>query len=146
VIIEDSFEVAAPAERVWPILCDIPRVAGCIPNAEITEIVDAMTYNAKVAVKVGSVAVGYGATIHVESFDESTHTAKMRIVGNEIRGRGDVKAHVISKVVSRHGRTHVGLHTNAQISGIVATLGGRLIEGVAKKTVAEFAANLAQLL
>ncbi len=50
------------------------------------------------------------------------------------------------KVVSRHGATHVDLHTNAQISGIVATLGGRLIEGVAKKNVAEFAANLAQLL
>jgi carbon monoxide dehydrogenase subunit G len=145
-IIADSFEVAAPADRVWPILCDIPRVAKCIPNAEITEIVDDSTYKGKVSVKVGSVAVSYGATIHVESFDESTHTAKMRIVGNEIRGRAGVKAHVISKVVSRNGKTHVDLHTNAQIRGIVATLGGRLIEGVAKKTVAEFSANLAKLL
>jgi carbon monoxide dehydrogenase subunit G len=145
-IIEDSFEVDAPADRVWPILCDIPRVAGCIPNAEITEIVDDMTYKGKVSVKIGSVGVAYGATIHVESFDASTHTAKMRIVGNEVRGRGGVKAHVISRVVSRNGKTHVDLHTNAQISGIVATLGGRLIEGVAKKTVAEFSANLAKLL
>jgi uncharacterized protein len=145
-IIEDSFEVDAPADRVWPILCDIPRVAGCIPNAEITEIVDDMTYKGKVSVKIGSVGVGYGATIHVESFDASTHTAKMRIVGNEVRGRGGIKAHVISRVVSRNGKTHVDLHTNAQISGIVATLGGRLIEGVAKKTVAEFSANLAKLL
>jgi hypothetical protein len=57
VIIEDSFVVNAPADRVWPILCDIPRVGG--------------------------------------------HTAKMNIVGNEVRGRGGVKAHVVSRVVSR---------------------------------------------
>jgi carbon monoxide dehydrogenase subunit G len=145
-IIDDSFEVDAPPDRVWPILCDIPRVAGCIPNASITEIVDEKTYKAKVAVKVGPVAVSYGATIVVESLDEATHTATINIAGNELRGRGGVKAKVVSRVVSRNGKTHVDLHTDAQISGIIASVGGRLIEGVAKKTVAEFAANLAGLL
>jgi len=146
VIIDDSFEIAAPPERVWPILCDVPRVATCIPNAQITEIVDASTYKAKVAVKVGPVAVSYGATIVVESLDEATHTATLAVQGNETRGRGGVKAKVVSRVVSRDGKTHVDLHTEAQISGIIASVGGRLIEGVAKKTVAEFAANLAKLL
>lgn len=147
-IIEDSFAVDAPAGRVWRILCDIPRVATCIPNAQITEIVDDKTYKAKVAVKVGYVAVSYGATIVVESFDEATHTATMHVQGKEIRGRGrgGVKASVVSSVVSRGGKTHVDLHADAQISGIIVTFGGRLIVGVAKKTVAEFAANLAKLL
>jgi carbon monoxide dehydrogenase subunit G len=145
-IIDDSFEVDAPPERVWPILCDVPRVATCIPNAQITEIVDDKTYKAKVAVKVGPVAVSYGATIIVESLDDATHTATLQVQGNETRGRGGVKASVVSRVVSRAGKTHVELHTDAQISGIIASVGGRLIEGVAKKTVAEFAANLAKLL
>jgi hypothetical protein len=145
VIIDDGFDVAAPVDRVWPVLKDVPRVATCIPNAEITEVVDEKTYRAKVSVKVGPVSVSYRATIRVESFDDATHTATLRVEGEELRGRGGVKASVVSHATATNGSTHVDLHTDAQISGIVATIGGRLIEGVAKKTVAEFAANLATL-
>ena len=143
--IDDSFDVDAPVERVWPVLCDVPRVATCIPNAQITEIVDDTTYKAKVSVKVGPVAVSYGATIVVESLDDVTHTATLSVKGSESRGRGGVTASVVSRAEQQDGKTHITLHTEAQISGIIATVGGRLIEGVAKKTVADFAANLAKL-
>jgi uncharacterized protein len=146
VTIDDGFDVDAPVARVWPLLCDIPKVAGCIPNAEITEVVDPSTYRASVAVRVGPVAVKYGATIVVESLDEATHTATLRVQGDESRGRGGVRASVVSQAVAVGEKTHVTLHTDAQISGIIATVGGRLIEGVAKRTVAEFASNLAKLL
>jgi hypothetical protein len=145
VIIQDSFEVDAPVERVWPLLKDVPRVATCIPNAEITEVVDERTYRAKVAVKIGPVSVSYRATIVVESFDDAAHAATLRIKGDEMRGRGGVTATVVSTATARDGKTHVDLRTDAQISGIVATVGGRLIEGVAQKTVAQFAENLAKL-
>jgi uncharacterized protein len=146
VIIEDGFDVAAPLDRVWSLLKDIPRVATCIPNAEVTEVVDERTYKAKVAVKIGPVAVSYRATIVVESFDDASHTAQFRIKGDEARGRGGVTATVVTQTAERDGKTHVDLRTDAQISGIVATVGGRLIEGVAQKTVAQFASNLAKLL
>ena len=144
-IIDTSFEVDAPLERVWPVLKDIPKVAGCIPNAEVTEVVDGRTYRAKVAVKVGPVSVSYRATIAVEELDDANHVARFRIKGDETRGRGGVTASVVSTARAQDGKTHVDLHTDAQISGIVATVGGRLIEGVAHKTVASFAANLAKL-
>jgi len=144
--IDDSFTVEAPIERVWALLTDIPKVATCIPNAEITEVVDEKTYRAKVSVKVGPVSVGYKATIHVEQLDDSTHTAAFRIQGDELRGRGGVKAAVTSRAVPEDGKTRVNLRADAQISGIIASVGGRLIESVAKKTISEFAANLAKLL
>ena len=143
--IDEAFDVDAPLERVWNVLKDVPRVATCIPNASITDVVDDRTYRASVSMKVGPVAVSYKATIVVESFDDETHTARLRVQGDELRGRGGVKASIVSQAVERDGRTHVTLHTDAQISGIVATVGGRLIAGVAGKTVAEFAANLAAL-
>ncbi len=144
-IIEDAFEVDAPVERVWPLLKDVPRVATCIPNAEITEVVDERTYRAKVAVKVGPVSVSYRATIVVESLDDAAHAATLKVKGDETRGRGGVSATVVSTATARDGKTHVDLRTDAQISGIIATVGGRLIEGVAQKTVAQFAENLAKL-
>ena len=143
--IDDGFDVDAPIERVWPVLRDIPRVATCIPRAEITEIVDDRTYRARASVKVGPVEVSYRATITVDELDDAGHTARFTIKGDELRGRGGVNATVESKATERGGATHVAIHTEAQISGIVATIGGRLIEGVAQKTIAAFAANLAKL-
>ncbi len=143
--IDDSFEVDAPVDRVWALLKDIPRVATCMPNVEITDVIDPETYRAKASVKVGPVSVSYKATLHVEQIDDAEHTASFRVQGDELRGRGGVKAEITSKAVAIDGRTNVGLHADAQISGIIASVGGRLIESVAKKTIAEFAANLTKL-
>jgi carbon monoxide dehydrogenase subunit G len=144
--IDDTFDIDAPLEKTWPVLNDVPRVAGCIPNAEITEIIDDKTYRAKVAVKVGPVSVAYKATIKVASIDDETHTATLDIQGEDTKGRGGVRAKVVSHAEAIGERTRVVLHTDAQISGVIATVGGRLIESVARKTVAEFAKNLAALL
>jgi len=145
VTIDDGFDIDAPVDRVWALLRDIPRVTTCIPRAEITEVVDERTYKAKASVKVGPVEVSYRATITVESIDDTTHTARFKVKGDETRGRGGVSATIESKATEANGKTHVDLHTDAQISGIVATVGGRLIEAVAQKTIAAFAANLAQI-
>lgn len=144
-ILEDSFEEAAPVDRVWPVLKDIPRVSACIPNATITEMVDDRTFKASVGVKVGPVSVNYKATITIESMDDETHTAKFKVDGQDVKGRGGVHAAVTSQAVASGTGTRVTLHTDAKISGIVATVGGRLIEGVAKKTVAQFAENLSKI-
>jgi carbon monoxide dehydrogenase subunit G len=144
-IIDDSFDVDAPVDKVWPILKDVPRVATCIPNAQITETVDDKTYRAKVSVKVGPVSVGYNATITILSLDDTTFTATLDVKGDDTKGRGGVKASVVSRAEARGDKTHVDLHTDAQISGVIATVGGRMIESVARKTVAEFAKNLAAL-
>lgn len=140
--IDNEFEVGAPLDRVWPLLKDVRRVATCIPNAEITHVVDDATYKASVSVKVGPVNVNYRATVVVLSVDERAHRAEFRIDGQDKSGRGGIKATLTSSASERGGTTHVVMHTDAQISGIVATVGGRLIEGVAKQTVSTFAANL----
>ncbi len=144
-IIEDSFHVDAPLHLTWPVLNDIPRVATCIPYAEITEVVDDHTYRAKVSVKVGPVSVSYRATIVVETIDEDAHSATFRVHGDEITGRGGVRAIVMTRAEADGIRTRITLNTEAQVSGVIATVGGRLIEGVARKTVAQFALSLAAL-
>jgi carbon monoxide dehydrogenase subunit G len=141
-IVENAFDLNAPIEQVWPVLKDVPRVAGSIPGAKVTEVVDERTYRADVSVKVGPVSVNYRATIVVEEIDDAAHRAVLRVDARDKTGRGGVKATVTSTASSAGAGTHVDLHTDAQISGIVATVGGRLIEGVAKQTVAAFAANV----
>lgn len=141
-IIEDAFEVDAPVDRVWSVLKDVPRVATCIPGAKITEVVDPKTFRGTVGVKVGPVNVSYNATILVEQLDEASHEAKFAINGDEVRGRGGIRAGLESRVEPVSGGSRVTLKADAKISGVIATVGGRLIEGVAKKSIAAFAENL----
>lgn len=144
-MIDDAFEIHAPITRVWPVLTDIPRVATCMPGTVITDVIDPKTYRAKVQVKVGPVSVSYSATIGIASVDEITHTATLNVQGDEIKGRGGVRATMTSQVEEHSGNTLVKVHTDAQISGIIATVGGRLIESVAKKMTSQFAHNLEAL-
>jgi carbon monoxide dehydrogenase subunit G len=145
-IIEDAFEVDAPVEHVWDVLKDVPRVAGCIPGTKITEIVDPKTFRGTVGVKVGPVNVSYNATVVVEKLDDATHEAKFAIKGDEVRGRGGVRAGLQSRVEPAPGGSRVTLKADAKISGVIATVGGRLIEGVAKKSIAVFAERLRNIL
>ncbi|HEY4442093.1 MAG TPA: SRPBCC family protein [Candidatus Elarobacter sp.] len=145
-IIRDEFTVDAPLDRVWTLLKDIPRVASCLPNVAITEVVDPKTYRATATVKVGPVQVSYKVTITVETMDDAQHLASFRVQGDETRGRGGVRAQMTSQAFAEsENRTRVTLTADAQISGIVASVGGRLIESVAKRQIAEFAANLAKI-
>jgi len=146
VIIEDAFEVDAPVDRVWTVLKDVPRVATCIPGTKITEIVDAKTFRGTVGVKVGPVSVNYSATVVVEQLDDASHQARFAINGDELRGRGGVRAGLVSRVEPAPTGSRVTLEADAKISGVVATVGGRLIEGVAKKSIAMFAENLRKIL
>lgn len=145
-IIEDSFEVDAPVDRVWSVLKDVPRVASCIPGAKITEAVDERTYRGTVGLKVGPVSVSYNATIVVERLDDASHQAQFSISGDETRGRGGVRASMSSSVEPSASGSRIALRADAKISGVIATVGGRLIEGVAKKQIATFAENLSKLL
>ena len=146
-IIEDAFDVAAPIDRAWPMLMDVPRMAACIPGAEITGVIDPKNYRARVSVTVGPVKVGYNTTITIESIDDVSHTATIGVRGDELKGRGGVRATIVSHAEpASDGRTHVTLHTDYTISGPIVSVGGRLIESVARKTIAAFAKNLAGLL
>jgi len=35
--LEQTFTVDAPVQQVWDALIDVPRIAPCLPGAEITE-------------------------------------------------------------------------------------------------------------
>ena len=48
--LQNSFTVATDVETAWQVLLDVPRIAPCMPGAELTEVVDDRHFkgNAKV--------------------------------------------------------------------------------------------------
>ena len=69
--LENSFQVGAPPDRVFAYLLDINKVVGCVPGAELTEVVDASTFKGKVKIKVGPITVAYSGTASIADRDDA---------------------------------------------------------------------------
>ncbi|MCC6790141.1 MAG: hypothetical protein IT336_00565 [Thermomicrobiales bacterium] len=54
--IEREFDVAAPVDRVWGFLMDVPSMAQCIPGASGLRSIDDATHEATVPARVGPAA------------------------------------------------------------------------------------------
>ena len=73
--LENSFSVNAPPDRVFAYLLDINKVVGCVPGAELSEVVDPATFKGKVKVKVGPITVAYNGTARITDRDDAGRSA-----------------------------------------------------------------------
>jgi carbon monoxide dehydrogenase subunit G len=146
--LEQSFEVAAPLDRVWAALIDVERVAPCLPGAEVTGRNDDGSYNGSFRVKIGPTAAAYTGKLQMENVDEGAHTATMQAAGTDRRGQGGAKATIVSSVKEAgSGATVVEVSTDYSITGRLARFGrGGMIEDIGNRLLTEFAASLQAML
>ena len=138
--IENSFEVAAPPERVFAFLLDVNRVVGCVPGAELSEVVDPTTFKGKVKIKVGPVTVAYAGTARITDRDEAARTATLEGEGRETTGPGNARAKASMRVEESGAGSRVTVSTDFTVAGRVAQFGRGLMEDVSKSLVAQMAA------
>src|ERR671934_2018329 len=98
--IENSFTVGAPPDRVYQFLLDVNQVVGCMPGAELAEVVDPTTFKGKVKVKVGPITVAYSGPARISERDDATRTATLSAEGRETTGPGSARASAKMKVQS----------------------------------------------
>ena len=142
--LEQSFEVAAPLERVWKTLIDVEHVAPCLPGAAVTGRNDDGSYNGTFTVKIGPTTASYSGKLEMESIDEASHTATMQAQGTDKRGQGGAKATIYSRLAPADGRgTRVEVVTDYHITGRLARFGrGGMIEDISERLLREFAKRL----
>src|SRR5438445_7565553 len=90
--LENSFAVSAPPERVFAYLLDVNKVVGCVPGAQLSEVVDPTTFKGNVKIKVGPVTVTYNGTARISERDDAGHTATLTAEGRETTGPGSARA------------------------------------------------------
>ena len=138
--LENSFSVGAPPDQVFAYLLDVNKVVGCVPGAELSEVVDPTTFKGKVKVKVGPIAVAYSGTATIADRDEARRTATLQADGRETTGPGSARASAHMSVEPEGAGSLVKIVTDYSVAGRVAQFGRGVMEDVSRRIVNDMAA------
>jgi uncharacterized protein len=142
-LIEDSFTVRTPVDRLWAFIQDVERIAPCMPGAELTEVVDERTWRGKVHVQFGPVQMAFAGTVVMEERDDAAHRARLSAKGTEQRGKGAASAKVESWLEPAGGAgTTVHIRSDLTITGPAAQLSRGLLPEISKLLTKQFAGCL----
>ena len=138
--LENSFSVAAPPDRVFAYLLDVNKVVGCVPGAELSEVVDPTTFKGKVKVKVGPITVGYSGTSRIADRNDAARSATLEAEGRETTGPGSARAKALMTVEADGTGSTVKIVTEYSVAGRVAQFGRGVMEDVSRRIVNDMAA------
>src|SRR5919204_6419538 len=138
--IENSFTVGAPPDRVYQFLLDVNQVVGCMPGAELSEVVDPTTSKGKVRIKVGPITVSYNGTAKIATRDEAARKATLQAEGRETTGPGSARATANMSVAEADaGGSLVTIATDFTVAGRVAQFGRGVMEDVSRRLISQMA-------
>jgi hypothetical protein len=138
----NEFVVAAPLERIWPALLDVPRVARALPGASIDPDPADGAYRGTMKVKLGAVTAEYAGTAMIQDVDEDERAASFRVEARERSGQGSAAATIRTRLAPDDGRTRVSVETELEVTGRQAQLGRGLMQDVARGVLDRFAEGL----
>jgi len=132
---EGSTEIAAPRERVWAFVMDPHQVARCGPGVESVEILDEKRFRIKASVGIGFIKARF--TVDTELFDVKEPERA------NLRGRGQAPGSAVEFVARMNlrdgadGSIVLDWSSDVTLTGKLASLGARMIEGTAKKLIGQ---------
>lgn len=133
--VEGAFTIDAERERVWDMLMSPETLAGCIPGCESFEPVDEDTYN--IAMRVGVAAVRGNYTGSVAIADKQRLESYRMVVQGRGRG-GSVRGEGVLTLSDIDGGTQVSVVGDAQVTGVVARVGQRLMGNASRMLMNQF--------
>ncbi len=128
--------IAAPMATVWEFLVDPHHVGPCMPGFQSVEVVDDRTFKARVGVGIAAIK----ATFNLEvTMVEVTPPSHARVTAH---GVAPVSAVDIESVMELSGdgdgTTTLQWSAHVVVSGTLASMGARMMNGAAQKMTAQF--------
>lgn len=142
--VNERIEVPAAPGAVWALLSDPRAVADCVEGAELGELQEDGSYDAKLVVKFGPAKVSFRTRFTLE-LDPAAMTGRVESRGKDNQGGTRVKATMNFQVVEGEapGSSVIPIAAQVEISGKLASLveGGAGI--VVKRMTTDFTERLA---
>ena len=137
---EGSARVTAAPEQVWAMLLDPAILAAVIPGCHGAKKISDTDFNADVTIGVGPVKGRYRATVTLSDLDKPNGVTLVGTADGAL-GFGSGKGR-ITLTPEAGGGTSVRYRYEAEIGGKAASIGGRLLDGVARVIIGQFFAEL----
>ena len=146
--LENAFVVDAPVEDVWRTLQDVPRIAPCMPGAELEESGGEGVYRGFVRLRIGPAQLQFKGEATFYDFDQAAHSMKMRSRAADTKGRGGVATEMKFALRSQDKATYVDVVTDLTVTGSLAQYGRGvgLVKDVANEITRQFSQNLQKVL
>jgi carbon monoxide dehydrogenase subunit G len=130
-----TVQINAPRDRVWGFVTDPEKVGACGPGVESIEVVDARHFRARAKVGVGFISARFVVDLDMavqEPPDRAVIKARGQAPGSAVDGTGEMRLSGPAE-----GPTTMDWSASVQISGTIASVGARLIEGTANKLITQ---------
>lgn len=142
--ISGEYRIPAPRERVYAALNDPEVLRACIPGCRILDKVSDTEFTSTVAAKVGPVSATFRGNVVLSDLDPPR--------GYTISGQGQGGAAGFARMSAKvtldedNGQTLLRYEARADVGGKLASVGSRLVQGVAKKNADDFFSAFARML
>lgn len=128
--------IAAPIEKVWAFLLDVNNVAACAPGFQSLEVLGEEHWKAIVGVGVGAVKAKFTMDVTRPELQQPEHMV--------VKGRGKAPGSAVDMSGDMHltaldgGQTQMDWKASVIVSGTIASVGARLLQGVAERLTSKF--------
>ena len=141
---EGDAQIPARLDTVWAGLNDPDVLRQSIPGCQSMEQTGEREFTATVVTKVGPISATFRGKVELADLDPPH--------GYTLRGRGQggpagfAKGEARIRLTPQGDGTRLAYVADADIGGKIASVGGRLIQGVAKKTADDFFSGFGRVL
>jgi carbon monoxide dehydrogenase subunit G len=138
-----TYNCAAPPSAVWTLLMDPDAIAACLPGCKELRPLGGDRYHAELTVGVAAVSGTFAATIAItEQVAPESYRLDMDATGKP----GFAHGSAVVALTRTDSGTDVVVSATADVGGLIARVGQRLLEGVARMTMDRFFGCLAKRL
>ena len=132
---EGTVQIDADRDKVWAFLVDPNQVGSCGPGVESIEVIDDTHFKATAKVGVGFISARF--VVNMEMVDpEPPNQANIKAHGQAPGSAVDATA-TMALSDGEAGGTRMDWQADVNISGTLASVGARLIEGTANKMIGQ---------
>ena len=131
----------APPGKVWELLTDPIRLAKLLPGCERLDPDGPDRFKAAVKFGIAAISGNYSGTVEFAE-KKPPKSLRMKVSGKGVPGFVDGVGHI--ELAEKSGQTELRYTGEAQVGGMIAAVGQRMIEGAARKIVDQFFAAVTE--
>jgi len=134
--LDGNYTLNAPRETVWDLLMDPEVLERITPGITSLEKIDEDNYKAVAQIKVGPVGGAFSGNLSL-SDRKKPESFSLSIQQNSKIGNANAVVHM-TLAATDAGQTEVNYTGDVKLSGMLSTMGGRVITPVAKMLAQQF--------